>query len=391
MIKIIKTVCNCKTDEGSAYISVLKDMLSFNSMYQDSKNVDSLTDFEVRLISFVTDCYEKLGDIPTCEIISNHMGINNDVLENMPKFEDLRSLKLYSKGILKSKLVDAVNSEIANMGALGQTQTAEDKDRLRELTMIEDSEDRVYTPRFNFMSYYQDRLQRPAGMKFPSKFLNDKAGEMAEGEMTTIAGYTSQFKSTLLTNIVYHNVLNYGFNGVVFSLETTKDHFHINLLSRHSIGNAGEFQCIPAKKVKRVLLTEKEIIAFEGVNNDWDNKRLGNLFVIDESDMRTKDPSEFMQILEEIDDLLEGNLHFFCVDYIQLLKNTDYSSNKSDSQAVGAYMEIFRQATQSFRKGTKHEKKLIGVMLSQITRNGVDYANSNEGAYPGPNVLSDSS
>lgn len=391
MIKIIKTVCNGHSEEAGAYISILKDMVNFNTTYVESKNIHTLTDFEINLMDFVISCYETLGEIPSCELVEDKMGIKSGTLNSLEPFEDIRSLKLYSKGILKSKLVDSVNTEIASMGALGETQTPEARERLRELTTLHDSGNRVYAPRFNFEAYYEDRLQRPAGMKFPCKFLNDKAGEMAEGEVTVVAGYTSHFKSTLATNIVYHNVLNYGFNGVVFSLETPEENFWINLLSRHSIGNSGEYNCIPAKKVKRVLLTDGERKAFDKVNADWEDKRLGNLFIIDEKQLDTKDPSEFLQILEEIDDLLQGNLHFFCVDYIQLLKNTSYSSNKSDAQAVGAYMEVFREATQGFRKGTKYEKKLIGLLLSQITRGGVDYANSNDGEYPGPSVLSDSS
>ena len=123
--------------------------------------------------------------------------------------------------------------------------------------MAEQSIDRVYTTRFGFRGHYTNRLSRPAGMKFPVKQLNEKVGEMAEGEVTVLAGYTSHYKSTLAMNILYHNVLNYGFNGVVFTLETTKEHFWTNLLSRHSIGNAGDYKSISATKVKRVMLTQK--------------------------------------------------------------------------------------------------------------------------------------
>lgn len=391
MMTVIKTLCTPNDVIGSqTYYDVVTGMLSNYESYKENNGLYIFTELEIKFLNYFKDCYDKLGEIPTLEFFCDDNGVEYEVMEKINPIQDYRGLKLYVKSVLQKKLKNAVENEISGMAVTGAIENAEDKERINKLMHLGDKKERVYSTRFDFESDYKDRLSRPVGMKWPSRVLNEKAGEIPEGEITTICAYTSSFKSTLAMNIAHNNVFEGGYNIVVFSLETSKEMYWNTLISRHSIG-LDRADGIPASKVRRLTLSDEEFELFSKANQHWEDNRAGNLIVVDEMDFETKDPREFTEILEEIDDLLQGNLHGFIVDYIQLLKNTSYSSGKSDAKAVGDYMEVFRNLTQGFRKGTKYEKKLAGIILSQVKRDAADYADSNNGVYYGPGIMSDSS
>lgn len=391
MMTIVKTLCTENSNIGAGtYFDVVTDMLTTYENYRDSHGIYIFTELEIKFLQYLSDSYTKLGDFPTLEIFCEDMGVDFENMSKVNPINDYRGLRLYVKSVLQAKLKNAVETEIAGMAATSSISTSEDKDRVNKLMGLGEKKERVYSTRFDFEGDYKDRLSRPVGMKWPSKVLNEKAGEIPEGEITTICAYTSSFKSTLAMNIAHNNVFEGGYNIVVFSLETSKEMYWNTLIARHSIG-LDRADGIPASKVRRLTLTDEEFELFSKANQHWDENRAGNLIVVDEMDFETKDPREFKEILEEVDDLLQGNLHGFIIDYIQLLKNTSYSSGKSDAKAVGDYMEVFREMTQGFRKGTKYEKKLAGIILSQVKREAADYADSNNGVYYGPGIMSDSS
>lgn len=392
MLNLIKTILT-KNDniDSSTNKDILDSLLISYQTNIDTNKLAIFSNLEVEYLNYIKEVYEKLGEFPTIDLFCDDLGVEKTQLEKATLITDYRSLRIYAKSIINNKFKQARNREIAELSISGTIDdSSEAKERINKLMYMQDKVERVYSTKFDFKSDYADRSSRPVGMKWPSRVLNEKAGEIAEGEVAVIAGYTSHMKTTLAMNIVHNNVFDGGYNLVYFSLETNKDSMWTNLISRHSIGLDSP-NGIPAKKVKRLLLSKEEYEQFDKANQHWEENRQGNLFFIDEMDLNTKDPMEFKEILEEIDDLLQGNLHGFVIDYIQILKNSSYSQGKSDARAVGDYMEMFRTLTQSFRKGTKYEKKLSCIILSQIKRDAVKDADGNGGEYSGPSVMSDSS
>jgi hypothetical protein len=157
----------------------------------------------------------------------------------------------------------------------------------------------------------------------------------------------------------------------------------MNLLCRHSYDmKFNKYAFIPHDKIRKCQLNQEEMdYLFNVVKKDWDDNSKGKIIILDESDFRTMSFSEIYAVFEMIDDKLNGYLDAFLVDYIQLFKfGGDSNASVDDNKAVNAYVSFFRRLTQSFRDGNK-QKKLIGVVLSQINRSAWKKASRNEGRY----------
>jgi hypothetical protein len=86
------------------------------------------------------------------------------------------------------------------------------------------------------------------------------------------------------------------------------------------------------------------------------------------SDFETFSFTEITNVLEALDDKLNGNLNAVIVDYIQLCKfSTGGAHLGDDNRIINSYIDYFRKLAQSFRSG-KDKKRLVIILLAQINR-----------------------
>ena len=106
---------------------------------------------------------------------------------------------------------------------------------------------------------YSEMKQRPKGMKTGIKAIDEKIGGMTAGTVTTLAGFTSHFKTTFALNIAYLNSYYRGYNVVYITLETPKQDMYWNLLSMHSYDTKfSKYNYIEHERIRRGLLTPEE-------------------------------------------------------------------------------------------------------------------------------------
>ncbi len=73
------------------------------------------------------------------------------------------------------------------------------------------------------------------GILFGIENLDDKIGGLQRGEVVLIAGYSSDGKTTLLTQLAWDAVVEQGKNVVFFTTETLRDQVSRKVLARHSM------------------------------------------------------------------------------------------------------------------------------------------------------------
>jgi replicative DNA helicase len=383
--------CFGKSDEE--YTEYLEQLLVENETLAASK-ITLLNDKEIELIQFMLKSFENSGQFPNKSLFQANF-------PDLPlgTFIDIPELPLDDYRVYISNMVNKRTNRQVSKKVLGLNKIIEEEGFTEELMeeieeyrkMSNKSKSKTVNIDFNFHDVYKEKLTRPRGLTSGIKAVDEKIGGMNEGTLTTIAGFTSHFKTTWALNIAYLNTYNLDYNLVYISLETPKEDMYFNLYCRHSYESQfSGFMSIPHEKMRLMKLSTEELEYLNNViipnldspstDKDGNPSKRGKLIILDESDFSTMSFTDIYNVLEEIDIQLDGKLDGFFVDYAQLCKFTDSAKGMDDNRVINSYINFFRRLTQKFRAG-KNRKKLIGIILSQINRTQWIKASKKNGLY----------
>lgn len=233
-------------------------------------------------------------------------------------------------------------------------------------------------------SIYAAKKEQGSGLSFGVDVIDKAIGGIQPGSFNTIFAYTGSYKTLSAVNIAYNNSFNKDFNICYISLEVVKSDLMWNIYSRHSFEmHSSKFQYLPHDKIRNAALTEKEeAFLFNDVVPDYESKKKGHLYLLDESDFDNLSFIGFEKRLREIENLSikETGKGIDCVivDQAQLLKYGAKDSIGNEGNVINAWVSFFRQQCLSFL-GTN--RPIAVIMLSQANREGWRRAVKNEGRY----------
>lgn len=110
----------------------------------------------------------------------------------------------------------------------------------RQMTMQAAPEGDVRNEEKDILADYEARKAitlsgQSRGILFGVNALDAKIGGLQRGEVVLIAGYSSDGKTTLLTQLAWHAAIEQGKNVVFFTTETLRDQVRRKILARHSM------------------------------------------------------------------------------------------------------------------------------------------------------------
>ena len=232
----------------------------------------------------------------------------------------------------------------------------------------------------NFREQYNKQI-KIQGLSFQCPELDKLTGGIMPGQICTILGAPGSMKTTYASNIAY-NAVKEGKNVLFLSLEEQPMQLYSKWLSRASV-DVGK--PIPAQDICQKKMEEKdEKILWDEVVPYFENLP-GNLYIVGEQDLSNYSLSSLEAKFKEVDkkakEESEHGIDILVVDHIQLLKFA--VSGLSESTVINMYVSFFRQQSLSWL----HEKRGITVlMLSQANREGLAYAQKNDGMYKSQHV-----
>lgn len=364
---------------------------------------DVLHDTEIEYIEFLIKNYDMAGKFPSYTLfcqnypdaVKSFTAASGQIQIILPN--DMRN---YIFQVIDARVNDYISRRIDSLNkvirAKGVTkEIAEEMERLQGLSNRNQA--RHVDIKIDGKANYDALRSRPTGMVTGIKAIDEKIGGMNDGTMTTIAGFTSQFKTTFALNIAHLNSYAYGYNIAYITLETPKNDMYWNLLSCHSYSSQfSKYQFIGHDKMRQTKLNaEEEDYLFNTVMPDLDAPKVlddgttqerGKIVFLDESDFDYFTFSEIQQVLEDVDDQLGGNLDALIVDYAQLCKFNGSAAVDNETATINAYVSFFRRLSQNFRKtydanGNEQVKQLIVILLSQIRRDSWRKAVNHGGVY----------
>jgi hypothetical protein len=406
MYHIVKS-CFGKTEEE--YLTYLDQLLVEHEFYK-SKDIDLLgekivldkqnpDDSFINLINFMMESFtnSQRTQFPTENIVFQNFPAQVEMFSAVPSVDiPLEDMRVYLGNVVyievNKKVADKINKLTNDIRSGGMTddimEQIEDYKRL-----VNRNKSKDISIDMSFKAIYEEKKKKNLGMVTGIEEIDKRIGGITEGTLTTIAGFTSHFKTTFALNVAHRNTYFNGYNLIYLSFETPKEDMLYNYLCRHSYErHFTDYPFIPHEKIRRCELTPRESdFLYNAVEpdlsstihgKDGNTYPRGKLIILDERDFNSMSFTDLANVFESIDDQLGGRLHGFIVDYIQLCKFTDNVSGKfmDDNRLINSYVTFFRRLTQKFRSGDK-KKMLIGILLSQINRENWKKASKREGRY----------
>jgi len=257
------------------------------------------------------------------------------------------------------------------------------KTQLSIVSMYSNREKDSYIPINDVFKEEYDSKEFSKGISFLVPELDKRTGGIQDGTICTIAGGPGSMKTTYAVNLCY-NAIRQGKNVCYISLEESPFQLYCKLLSRASV------DCRPmllTSEVTRGILEDKsKEDLFEKVHPYLESQK-GTFYILGERDFINYEQRELEYKLKIIDNLIkekskdkqdeeEHGIDILVVDHIQLLK---YASNvKDEYRLINEYVSFFRKQALSFL-GTKRE--IVVILLSQVNREGIAYAQKHGGLY----------
>ncbi len=264
--------------------------------------------------------------------------------------------------------------EIFNEKGLGQ----EFKGQLDNTILYANRKDKPYIPiAKRYKEWYCSKVNEK-GISFLCNELDKLTGGILPGTVCTNAGGTGCMKTTVAMNIAYQAVKD-GKNVCYLTLEEPPTQLFSKLLSRVSVdlGKNLTVQDITQHK----LDNKQEKILLEEVLPHLSNLK-GSFQIIGETDLVNYEFTEIERQLKLVDRNIRNRnnddhgIDLVVVDHMQLLKYA--SSTKDEYQVMNNYVSFFRKQALSFL-GT--EKEISIILLSQVNREGMAYAQKHNGMY----------
>lgn len=226
-----------------------------------------------------------------------------------------------------------------------------------------------------FKELYDKQVQIK-GISLLCPELDKRIGGILPGTICSIVGGPGSMKTTYTTNIMY-NQLKEGKNILYLSLEEPAMQLYSKLLSRVStdVGKQIQHNDITHSNLED---TDKEILYNE--IEPFIDKLPGKLYIVDEEELTDYNLTTLEATFKKVEKLsvqeTNKGIDILVVDHAQLLKYA--RTDMAESSVVNMYVSFFRQQSLSWL----HEKKQITVfLLSQVNREGMDYAQKHNGMY----------
>lgn len=344
-----------------------------------SKGIGILSEKELESIKFLISSFENAQQFPTRTVFEiKHPHTAQELDGVTPIIID--DFRVYVYNMIKNRANNSIAERMEDVkrkiALEGMTDPLMEK--LEEYNKLSNkNKSKKVDIQMDFSKIYAERALKSSGLVTGIAEIDKHMGGMSEGTITTIAGFTSHFKTTFALNIAHRNCYHYGYNIIYLSLETPKEDMYFNLLCRHSYEREfSKYSFIPHGKMRRCELGQEEKeelynVIEPSLTKDYyvgsELSRRGRVIILDESDFASLSFSDIYNTFESIDNQLGGNLDGFMVDYVQLCKFVDTMKNSDDNRIINSYVTFFRRLAMKFRAG-KNKKKLIGVLLAQINR-----------------------
>ena len=396
--------CMDQTDE--LYKDYIQMFLDEAENYEKGlKVLNVLSDVEKEYLKFMLSCYINSGQTPSLTLFCGNFPETKDALES-PSVQTIDSsdLRVYMFQLIDHRVNNYIHDRVNQLNVLvrkdGITpEIATEFERLQKISNRNKAKD--ISLDIDSKAVYEEKKMKPLGLITGIKEIDEKIGGMNAGTVTTIAGFTSQYKTTFALNIARINAYVNKYNIVYISLETPKEDMNWNLLSSHSYSvHLSKYNYISHYIMRQEkLLPEEEDYLFNVVEKDLKEPYIdtdgnahqrGKIVILDESDFDNFSFGEIATTLEKVDDQLKDETGFgidaVIIDYIQLCKFSGSGMTYDANAQINSYVTFFRRLAQNFRKekdanGKEVVRMLTMILLSQINRDNWRRARNNEGRY----------
>lgn len=212
--------------------------------------------------------------------------------------------------------------------------------------------------------------------------VDNKTGGLQPGTFNTLAGFAGAGKTTAAVNICY-NALREKKNVCYITMEVPKIDMNYNFLSRHSFEKKFKKPISHSVIKKRELTKEDAAYLFDEILPDFKENFSNSLYILDETDFDAYTFTAFENRIRACDKLAQETtgrgIDLLVIDQAQLLKFGGGIGNAgNETSVINLYVSFFRQQAINFL----HNKRPCTIlMLSQINRDGFNYASKHEGRY----------
>lgn len=381
MYNIIKSVLGKDNRECSEVLNICIS----------EENAKLLDKEEIAMLSYLANSYALSGLFPTEDLFKEEFGRYMPAI-NAAKELNTHDLKVYLAEFLDRRRKQFAAREFMRMSAeVGKEGvTDEHFELVRDLYKETTDYEEVNIHNFDDLKkIYEERANKPLGLKTYVREIDDKIGGLDPGTVNIIFGWTGSFKTTWALNIAYSNAVKNHYNIAYISLEVPKLDIMFNIISRHSFEpKFDKYPFIPHDKIRKNLLSEEQKnYAFDVVWEDFLNSE-GRLTILDETDFKTFGFAEIRVRLEELDDkmLAETGYGLDAVvwDHANLFKFSGAGErNKSQGDIINDYISFIRKLSIAFRKDKKTGKfsQLCNIVVAQCNREGWKKADKVKGRY----------
>lgn len=259
--------------------------------------------------------------------------------------------------------------------------TGEILDEILGITKVETVDSTYKSILGDLKEIYQESLS-VKGIYTGVSQIDERTGGLQPGTFNTLAGFAGAGKTTAAVNICY-NAMKEEKNVCYITLEVPKIDMHYNFLSRHSF-EKGSKKPISHSDIKQKKLSKEDAnYLFDEVLVDFTKKMGDHIYILDETDFEAYTFRAFESKIKECDAIATEKtghgIDLLVIDQAQLLKfggGVDQAGN--ETSVINLYVSFFRQQAINFL----HSKKPCTVlMLSQINRDGFNYASKHNGKY----------
>lgn len=296
------------------------------------------------------------------------------------KYEQLREIILIdiAKLIQKDKSYQLMNlsTRVNNEGL-----SSDIIDEIAGLTKVEETSE-SYVSIFENIEEIYNNASVEKGIPTGIVQIDEKTGGLQPGTFNCLAGFAGAGKTTAAVNIAY-NAMKEGKNVCYITLEVPKVDMSYNFLSRYSFEN--KF----SKPISHSIIKKKELsksdreYLFKTIMPSFKEELEKHIYILDETDFTAYTFKAFEAKIRECDSLAQRDtgrgIDLLVVDQAQLLKfggGVDKAGN--ETSVINLYVSFFRQQAINFL----HSKRPCTVlMLSQINRDGFNYASKHQGKY----------
>lgn len=376
MLRIMEAMTRCSAQVAETVIAQVLD----------KQNNKFFSQQEIETFEWVSQVIKTTGNIPSLSLFLDRFPENSIPFKSVVPLND-SDVNQYFQLVLRKRRnqVTAQTLMKASQEVLENGFTPSVAEKLSEITIVSDTDQEVsHTNSAEaFLSYYNAKKDKPAGISVGIPAVDKAIGHLPFGGLSVLAGFVANGKSLLGNNIMYRAKMD-KWNCAIISLEVPKEDLLVNLLSKHSqdIKFGGGLN---AQDIKFCRLNEEQQDKLREVTEDYFNTG-GQIVLLDETDFGSLSFPEIQSKLIEVDDQLKKEtgygLDCLMVDHIGLLAYGKSSKGDSDMQVINSYVSFFRKLAIGFRRNEDGTYKQIHVLLlAQINREGWKRASKQDGLY----------